>query len=139
LIDGKLGGCMRDLEIARQLARAIGMRLAPSADEGSARAEAGYLARLAVPCAMSMVDGIDAFQKNPERALVEGGNGAALFYWWIDDAFGRIPGGMVGAMWQVAPTFTAAGADRWIGEPDGFDVLRKTFKGALMTGSTIDD
>lgn len=139
IVDGRLNGCMRDLEIARQLARAIGMRLAPMTDEGSSIAEAGYIARLAVPCAMSLVDGIDSFQKNPSTALVRGGNGAALFYWWIDDAFGRIPGGMVGAMWQAAPTVTAAGADRWIGEPDGFDVLRKTFKGALMTGSTIDD
>ncbi len=139
LVDGKLSGCMRDLEIARQLARAIGMRLAPSADEGSAKAEAGYLARLAVPCAMALVDGIDIFQKTSERPLVDGGNGSALFYWWLDDAFGRIPGGMIGAMWEEALTRTDAGADRWAGEPDGFDVLRKTFKGALMTGSTIDD
>jgi hypothetical protein len=137
--DGRLTGCMRDLELARQLARAIGLRLAPSADEASAIEEASYLARLAVPCAMPMVDGIDAFQKNSERPLVNGGNGGALFYWWLDDAFGRIPGGMVGAIWEEAPTKTEPGSDRWAGEPDGFDVLRKTFKGALQTGSTIDD
>lgn len=139
LLDGRLAGCMRDLEVARQLARAIGLRLAPGADEGSARAEASYLARLAVPCAMALVDGVADFQREPQRPLVDGGNGAALFYWWLDDAFGRFPGGMVGAIWQAAPSRTELGADRWAGEPDGFDVLRKTFKGALMTGSTIDD
>jgi hypothetical protein len=88
---------------------------------------------------MALVDGIDVFQKMSERALVDGGNGSALFYWWLDDAFSRIPGGMVGALWEEAQTRTAAGADRWAGEPDGFDVLRKSFRGALATGSTIDD
>ena len=34
---------------------------------------------------------------------------------------------------------TALGALRWNDEPDGFDVLRTTFKNALTTGSTLDD
>lgn len=151
LVDGRLDGCMRDLEIARQLARAIGARMAPSTDEGSARGGAGYLARLAVPCAIGMIDGVDVAQAHSERTLVATmpleaprfvrpvADGSALFWWWLDDAFGRIPGGMVAATWALTATRTPAGENRWAGEPDGWDVLRHTFKGALTTGSTLDD
>jgi hypothetical protein len=34
---------------------------------------------------------------------------------------------------------TAIGVPRWVNEPDTFDVLRSTFKGALATGGTVDD
>lgn len=151
MVDGRLTGCRRELEVTRQLARAIGLRMAPSTDEGSALGQAGTLARLAVPCAMGMVDGADVLQAHTDRPIVGTmplespafarpyGDGAALFWWWLDDAFGHVPGGLVGASWALTATRTPAGADRWAGEPDGWDVLRHTFRGALTTGSTVDD
>ena len=42
-------------------------------------------------------------------------------------------------MWALSPTVTPRGADRWNDEPDGFDVLRTSFKDALGTGTTVDD
>jgi hypothetical protein len=143
--------CERDAAIAASIARASLYRAAPATDEGSARAQAAYVARLAVPCAMGTMDGIDAFQVRPERAFVDpaalldaGGSaefsrGAALFYWWLDASYSVAPGGLVRAIWALKPTVTPPGADRWKDEPDGIDVLRETFKDALMSGSRLED
>jgi hypothetical protein len=66
-------------------------------------------------------------------------DGAALFWGRIDWAYGRGPGSIITASWALAPTMTDVGAKRWHDEPDAFDVLRVSFKGALSTGSTIHD
>ena len=152
LVDRRVSpGCALDTAIARELARAILFRVAPATDEGSARAETAYLTRLMVPCAMGDADGIDAFQARPDRAIADAmpgddpaaatlyGRGAGLFYWWLDDAFGAAPGSMVRAIWALTPSRTPYGAARFKNEPDGYDVLRFTFKNALTTGSTVDD
>ena len=65
--------------------------------------------------------------------------GAALFWGRIDWAYGRAPGSIVMASWALSPTMTEVGTKRWHDEPDAFDVLRVSFKGALSTGSTLDD
>ena len=143
--------CARDAAVAASVARASLFRAAPATDEGSARAEAAYVARLAVPCSLGRIGGIDAFQRSPERALAdpaagadargraEYADGAALFYWWLDASYSATPGGLVRAIWALRPTVTPPGADRWKDEPDGVDVLRESFKDALMSGSRVED
>jgi hypothetical protein len=142
--------CALDYAMARSVARASLFRAAPATDEGSARAETSYLARLAVPCAMTADDGIAAFQANADRALVdpwlldpraglEFDRGASLFFWWLDATYGASPGALVRAMWALSPTKTPLAAERWRDEPDGFDVLAASFKDALTSGSTIED
>jgi len=149
LLDGGARGCDRDAAIARELARASLWRTAPATDAATAAAETAYLARVMVPCAMGMIDGVDRFQQHPEQAIADGldggaggderARGAALFYWWLDYSFGTEPGATVRALWALAPTRTPLGAARWKGTPNGVDVLRTSFKNALRTGSTIDD
>lgn len=144
-------GCALERIMAREVTRAILFRVAPATDDGSARAETAYLARLMVPCAMGSIDEISIFQAFPDRGLVDTwqgsdpafatdfGRGGALFFWWLDDCFGTSPGAMVRATWALSPTKTPPRAWRFTNEPDGFDVLRMTFKNALTTNSTIDD
>jgi hypothetical protein len=156
-------GCALDALVAREMARAFLFRVAPATAEGIARAQTTYLAQLIVPCALGFaVEAAEAFQTRPERAVcdvragVEGtsgedpeetetttserfASGAALFWRRIDWAYGRGPGSIITASWALAPTRTELGAQRWHDEPDGFDVLRVSFKGALSTGSTIHD
>ncbi len=156
LLDASLAlgdSCARDAAMAAAVARASLFRAAPAADEGSARAEASYLARLVVPCAMASVDGIDSFQQSPDRAIADPRafgdgavresaayeRGASLFYWWLDASYSNTPGGLVRAIWALSPTMTPLGADRWNDEPDAVDVLRETFKDALMSGSRLED
>jgi hypothetical protein len=142
--------CALDVAMARSIARASLFRAAPATDEGSARAEAAYIARLAVPCAMTADDGVGLFQANAERAIADVWNddrrvglefdrGASLFYWWLDATYGATPGSLVHAIWALSPTKTPPGAERWNAEPDGFDVLAASFKDALTSGSTVED
>ena len=157
-------GCGLDALAATQIARASLFRTAPATEEGTARAQSTYLAQLAVPCSVAFsADAVHAFQSRPERAFcdsragdpsaVAGGaqvferspldrlfsDGAATFWARLDWAFGRVPGGIVSASWALHPTMTPLGAARWTNEPDTFDVLRTTFKGALSTNGTVND
>lgn len=149
-------GCDLDALLARETARAILWRTAPATDAVTARAETSYLARLMVPCALEDPSGIGTFQAYPEASIAslldpEGdtpgladrrldyASGASLFYWWLDWSFGNSPGSIVRALWALAPTRTPRASGSWVGRPDGFDVLRVSFKNALTTGSTLDD
>jgi hypothetical protein len=151
-----LDGCALDTAMARETVRAILWRKAPATDPVTARAETSYLARLMVPCAFEAPGGVEAFQSHPEGSLYgapdaasivpesaasaeEYAAGASLFYWWLDYSFGNAPGSVVRALWALAPTQTPGSASRWVGRPDGFDVLAASFKGALTSGSTMDD
>ncbi|MDF2693140.1 MAG: hypothetical protein K0S65_1523, partial [Labilithrix sp.] len=121
-------------------------------------------AELAFPCAVSLAaDAVASFQSQAHRAFSDahagdesaaaGGApvqppshadhlfaaGAATFWARLDWAFGRQPGGIVTASWALHPTMTPVGASRWVNEPDTFDVLRTTFKGALSTNGTVHD
>jgi hypothetical protein len=148
LLDARLGGCARDRAVARELLRAVVVRLSPAIDEGSARAQTSAMAELVAPCAV--VD-TSLFLSHPERAIVDTwpeapadvgaryDDGAGLAYTWLDTTFAAEPGGVLRALWALSPTVTAPGAWRWQNEPDGFDVLRASFKDAVSTGSTIDD
>ena len=157
-------GCVLDALAAAQVARASLFRTAPATEDGTARAQSTYLAQLAVPCAIGLsADAVQAFQSRPERAFcdsragdeaaVAGGPpifqpspvnalfaaGASTFWARLDWAFGRVPGGIVSASWALHPTMTPLGAARWTNEPDTFDVLRMTFKGALSSNGTVND
>jgi hypothetical protein len=144
-------GCTLDALIARETTRAILFGSAPATDSATARAETAYLARLMVPCELEAPGGVDTFQAHPDLSIAGGlgpasvvdrtdyAFGASLFYWWIDWSFGNAPGSVVRALWALAPTRTPVASERWTGRPDGFDVLRASFKNALTTGSTLDD
>ena len=157
-------GCGLDAAAARVVARAILFRVAPATDSGSALAESASQAKLIVACAPRLDTEIGYFQDHPEVGLADPlaptsesvaalnpgaplvstaselyGRGASLFYDWLDARFGGYPGATLRALWALRPTLTPVGAARWNDEPDGFDVLRTTFKDALRTGSTIDD
>ena len=159
-------GCVLDTLAAREVARASLFRVAPATEEGTAIAQTTYLAELACPCAVGLsADALLAFQSQPERAFadahafepaaVAGGAsldgrtgsptshlfaaGASAFWARLDWAYGRTPGGVVTASWALHPTMTELGAARWTNEPDTFDVLRATFKGALSTRGTVAD
>ncbi|MBX3222520.1 MAG: hypothetical protein KF795_18525 [Labilithrix sp.] len=157
-------GCFLDGLAATMVARASLLRAAPATEEGTARAQSTYLAELASPCTVGLgADAADAFQSRPGRAFADanagddtiaaGGAergapsplsalfsaGAAAFWARLDWAFGRKPGGIVSASWALHPTMTPLAAVRWTNEPDTFDVLRTTFKGALATNGTVHD
>ncbi len=140
------GGCALSALVTREIARAFMLRSAPATAHNVARAQTTYLAQLLVPCAVAFAAvEAQAFQTQPERSVCAGDAagaftaGAALFWGRIDWAYGRGPGSIITASWALAPTFTEVAAARWHDEPDAFDVLRVSFKGALSTGSTIDD
>jgi hypothetical protein len=139
-------GCRLDALAASSIARASLLRVAPATEEGSAIAQAQYLAELAVPCATGLaVDAVATFQANADRAISDEhfarafSEGASTFWRRIDWAFGRTPGTMVTTTWALHPTMTPVGESRWSNEPDTFDVLRASFNGTLSTGSTIAD
>jgi len=139
-------GCRLDARVATAIARASLFRVAPATDAGSAVAQTHYLAELAVPCATALSsDAVATFQANADAALTDTrlgrrfSQGAATFWNRLEWAFGRQPGGLVTTTWALHPTTTPVGARAWTNEPDTFDVLRASFKGALSTGSTIAD
>ena len=137
-----LVGCALDLAVARAVARGALWQAAPATDEGSARAEAETLARLATPCAGDTEAHV--FQAEPERAIVEPtgaafDRGASLFFDWLDATFASEPGALVAGVWALSPTQTPPASTRWSGRPNGFDVLRVSLKNAVGTESTIED
>lgn len=135
--------CDAQASLAQALARASLLRNTPAADEGSATATAAYLARLLVPCAMGLPRGVDTFQGSPERTPVdtEGApgalEGAALLPWWLDFSFGTRPGVVPLALFAMSPSKTPLGASRWTNEPDVFDVLRISFRGAFSASASV--
>jgi hypothetical protein len=159
---GVASGCHLDGAAARIVSRAVLFRVAPATDEGSAIAETTYLSSLMVPCAPAPVAGLLLFQAHPELGLTDKmsppveqvvapsgplstrageayASGASSFYAWTDRSFAVSPGAMVRAIWALSPTLTPLGAARWNNEPDGFEVLRMSFRDALGTKSTVDD
>jgi hypothetical protein len=144
-------GCALDAVVARELARASLFRVAPATGEATARAQTELVADLVAPCAAGDVIGPTLFQRFDFRAIFDPlreanasiaddyERGAALFYGWLDSVYTEAPGGMIRAMWALAPTETALGAWHWRGRPDTWDVLTNTFKGRMGATMTIDD
>ena len=159
---GVTPGCALDAAAARVVTRAVLFRVAPATDEGSALAETTYLSSVLVPCAPVPALGLSLFQGHPEIGLADTlgpptetvdppplrltatageiyASGASSFYAWTDASFAVSPGSLVRAVWALSPTITPPGAARWNNEPDGFEVLRMSFKEALGTKTTVDD
>jgi len=65
--------------------------------------------------------------------------GAAMAWSRIDWAHGRSPLSTVMAAWALTATITPLASARWNDEPDTFDVLRESFRGALFSDSSLDD
>ena len=143
LVDRSLhAGPVMDRAVAQAVARGSLWQGAPNTDEGSARAEVEMLVRLVIPSGSTGDEAV--FQAQPERTLVDPTSltfdrGAALFFDWLDATFGAEPGAIVSGMWSLAATRTPAGATHWQSEPNGFDVLRVSLKGAVGTESTLED
>lgn len=137
-------GCNLDAAAFTTLARASLYRAAPATEEGTAIAQLEALRELAVPCA-SNADGVDTFQTHADLAFSDPhagetfARGGAMFWTWLDRSFGRAPGILVTTTWALHPSITPFPNARWINEPDTFDVLRLTFKGALSTNNKVDD
>jgi hypothetical protein len=151
-VDGSVTrGCPLDAVVAREVARASLFRAAPATGEATARAQTELVSHLVAPCATADVTGPLAFQRFDFRAIFDPlreanpavaddyERGAALFYGWLDAVYTEAPGGMIRAMWALAPTETALGAWHWRGKPDAWDVLTTTFKGRMGAKMTIDD
>ncbi|CAN5572046.1 hypothetical protein BH09MYX1_BH09MYX1_29530 [soil metagenome] len=151
IVDARLGGASLDRALARELFRAIAFRTIPGTDETTARAEASALTRLAVPSALAAPDGAEILQAHPERGLYpltrmipEGyrrraADGAGIFFTWLDDTYAQRPGGVVRALWALSWTRSPKDASTFAENPDAFDILRENLKGALSSGSTIND
>lgn len=153
LMDGRMSpGCPVDAAAAYGVARGIQLTVAPATDVASARAEAQSLASMVAPCAVGRSAGaVGLVQWHPEMSFADAmvdaepnlgaafSRGASLFYSWLDEAYGQYPGAIVSTIWALTPTMTKAGATLWDNEPDGFDVLRKSFKDALSHGSDVSD
>jgi hypothetical protein len=158
-------GCALDTAAARIVSRAILFGAAPATDEPSAIAEAASVAKVMVACTPGLSDDVALFQAHPELAIADGwhapseslaaasgqasrlvlspaerfATGASLFYDWLDMRFGTYGGAVVSGIWALDATKTPPGAARWTNEPDGFDILRTTFKDAMGTSTTFGD
>jgi hypothetical protein len=107
------------------------------------------IVRLASPCGLADDGGAEEadaieFQRRPERTLIDASSasfdrGASLFFEWLDATFAREPGGLLGALWSLAPTKTPPDAWRWSPTPTGIDVLRVSLQRAAIEGSSLDD
>ena len=141
LLDGRLAGCARDFDAARELYAASTLAVSPAMDDGTLRAESTALAHLAAPCAPADAG---VFQSQPDRALVDPRvapgyvEDASIFFSFVDDSFAKEPGRAITASFALAPTKTPDD-DHWIDEPDAFDVLRASLRDALGPGSTWED
>ena len=145
IVGAGLRGCALDAAITRQVLRGALLRASPATDAISAIGTSAALAQLIVPCGLaSDTAAIGAAQAHPASGIVDALTGlpprsASLFYGWLDEAFARSPGAAITATWALSPTRTPIDADHWFHEPDTFDVLRASFKGALSERSTLDD
>ncbi len=135
------GGCTSASDAAYALGHAVAVRLDAGAEEGALAMAASYLAAIAAPCAAEELAAIDAFQRAPERALTGAAlgalDGALLFPWYLDDAYGTgTPAQVAMSLLAIAAQSTPAGAPRFRAEPDTFDALRASLR---SRGEDLDD
>ncbi len=134
------GGCEVDAAVARALAHAIGLRLDAGAEDSALSMAASYLTTVVAPCEAEELAAIDDFQRAPGRSFAMGDpdrpDGALLFPWYLDDAYGRgTPGLVMTSLLGIAAQKTPPGAFEWRNEPDVFDALRATMK---ARGKSLD-
>ncbi|WP_437937753.1 hypothetical protein [Sorangium sp. So ce341] len=135
------GGCSSASDAAYALGHAVATRLDAGAEEGALAMTASYLAAIAAPCPAEELAAIDAFQRAPERALTGAAlgalDGALLFPWYLDDAYGTgTPAQVAMSLLAIAAQPTPGGAARFRAEPDTFDALRASLR---SRGKDLDD
>jgi hypothetical protein len=133
-------GCALEGAVARAVGFGAAMAIDAGMERGAASAFASYVERLARSCPNDELEGVDAYQVAPERALLPGdaieADGAQLFAAYLDDAFGHGPPGTVLAgLLTVSSQRTPAGHFTFANEPDLFDALRQNLR---LRGSTLD-
>jgi hypothetical protein len=128
------GAAYPDVDRAATLcaAEAIAFRIDAAATPFFRRSLATNLWHATALPASADVTAVDAFQANPERAVVarDGSSlaeGAALFLDYLDAARGRGPGTVGLASHVLASRKPSAPAPRFDDEPDVMDVFRATF------------
>lgn len=135
-------GCEAPFAVARALAHAIALRFDAGAEAGAIAMTSSYLASILAPCANVELAAVDDFQRQPERGFMsDGGGGAMLFPWFLDDAYGRgTPGLVMSSLLALVTQKTPPGSLEWRNEPDVFDALRATMKGrgASLDGMLLD-
>ncbi|MCC6551901.1 MAG: hypothetical protein IT372_02615 [Polyangiaceae bacterium] len=134
-------GCARASDAAYAVGYAIAARLDAGAGEGALAAAASYLATIAAPCAAAEMAAIDAYQRAPERAIWGGAlgglDGALLFPWFLDDAYGvGRPAGVFLSLLAIGAQRTPPDALRFRDEPDELDALRDSLR---ARGGKLDD
>jgi hypothetical protein len=137
-------GCTLDFVLARAIAGGGRWRAAPASDAGSALGAIDALAHLATPCAGPDRDAVLAFQDAPESCIVapappSRARGDALFFEWLDGAYGKSPGAILLGLWSLAPTRTAWNAPAWAVTPSGFDVLAVSLGDPTRRLRALDD
>jgi hypothetical protein len=133
-------GCALEGAVARAVGFGAAMGIDAAMERGAASAFASYVERLAGACPNDELEGVDAYQVAPERAMLPGdaalADGAQLFAAYLDDAFGRgTPGAVMAGLLTVASQRTPAGRFSFANEPDLFDALRQNLR---LRGNTID-
>lgn len=122
--------CEAASQVARAIAHAIGLRFDAGAETGALSMSASYLASQVAPCSALEIAAMDDFQRRPERGFLSGGDparpdGALLFPWFLDEAYGRgTPGLVMTSLLALVTQRTPAGSLEWRNEPDTFDALR---------------
>ena len=133
-------GCAAAFSIAQALAHAVGLRFDAGAEDGALSMASSYLASIVAPCPNVELAAVDDLQRHPERTFAAGdpsrADGALLFPWFLDDAYGRgVPGAVIASLLALATQKTPPGSLQWKNEPDIFDALRVTMRNR---GSTLD-
>ena len=118
--------CAFDAAIASAVTRAALHALDAAHHASTATMIGGYVAGQVTPCPAATLAAIDAFQRQPHRALSHGDPGSALFIKYLDETWGT---GTVGgvAFGLVATSSQRSDHDRWLltNEPDIWDALRR--------------
>ncbi|APR83173.1 Hypothetical protein A7982_08522 [Minicystis rosea] len=133
-------GCEAPFHVAQSIADAIALRFDAGVEDGARTMSSSYLASIVAPCANVELAAVDDFQRHPERSFVAGdpgrADGALLFPWFLDEAYGRrTPGRVMASLIALSSQRTPPGSWSFRNEPDVFDALRATMKDR---GSTLD-
>jgi hypothetical protein len=156
LADASVGGCVLAANVTAAVAGGISWRVAPAQDAGSRDGLLTSLVSLTVPCAAPLAAAaIARAQSHPNDAVIAAdrsefaaplppaqdgvGTGSTLFFDWLDGTLAARPGGALVGVWAAAATRTPIDARRWVNEPDTFDVLATSAKGAFGTNSDLGD
>jgi hypothetical protein len=141
ILDAEATGCRLESDIARTIAQASYLGLAPASHPSTLAIGASHLAALAAPCPPLEAEAVDAMQRHPERALTHARldrfAGESLWADHLDTRYGhREPGRLWAELVALTGQRTPADARGLRAEPDVFDVLRRLLS---VLGTSLDD